>query len=299
MAKEIDPLTEEEIEAARDRVDASITRMIEYERSLQESHPHGWWATYRWRLRTGNTVFGRKRREQRVRTRIYEGRPGEGKTLFLTADLIRAMGWGWLIATNYDVWDPRTGQHSVRIESWLDVIVWSVVARRLNRPLLVGIDELQNWADSRSWQTRPAWWLEFISQHRKLGVGISGTTQNLAGVDSRLRFLVHDLHRVRCRWVRLPLRRFLPTFIWESVDPTSVDSGESYELGESKATWMPWYAFAGYSDQQPVPVLDWTTSREEMADRIVVTELARSLIEPEFHDFVGGEPFAAEYGFGE
>lgn len=274
------------LEAARERVGEQVERCAHAFADREFVRP-SWWTTFRWRLRSGNTWLQRERRRVPLRTRIYEGRPGEGKTLCLTADLIRAMRRGYVVAANYRVWDPETGQEALLVTSWSDVMTWAIVARLQERPMLIGLDEVHVWADSRQWQRTPGWWLADLAMHRHLGIGISGTTQSLSQVDSRLRLLVSELVRVRNRNIPLPLGRFIPWFIYEAVDAASVE-GSDYRIEAASSYLMPWYAYAGYSTHEIVPSVSWDEDTEAAAERVALWELARDHINDFAPDYVGG-----------
>lgn len=216
-----------------------------------------------WRLRNRHFWFLRRKPDNPFITAIIEGRPGEGKTLFMTSMLVDAMRQGYRVATNYTLRDLETGQEAERIHGWLDMLRLSVDALERGDKMVFGIMEIQLWCNSRAFKDTPAWWLALMAQRRHYGISIVGDTQRLKAVEVSLRDIVDECIRVRksrlMRWFSIP-------WFWiAKVDPLSIDSDTGYMVGDWERRALPWYAFAydTHESVKPEPfVSDEATRRE-------------------------------------
>lgn len=236
--------------------------------------------------------LARRRPVQTFETRLYVGRAGSGKTLFATRDAIKLMRQGVQVVANYRVWDRISGRRSTGIESWNDFLAWSVWALRNGKPVVFVIDEIHLWAPSRFYEKSPAWFLGLLAQHRHYGVGIIGTTQNLARCEIVLRELVYNIvfvrpHPLRFRWTfRWPKSLTgldMPWFQFVACDPLAM--GGEYSAPPARAayrsSWVPWWVFAGYSTKELMAVNEWGDDEETRKEIAALTEEARELCRPE------------------
>lgn len=237
-----------------------------------------WWA---WLWNQRYFWFQRSRPHEEWDTRIYEGLPGSGKTLFMVRDCIELMRRGVRVYSNVAVRDPLTGLESLPLGGWLDMLRASVETLEDGIPTIFAFDEIHLAADARSWQNTPAWWLNLMAQRRHYGVGLIGTTQHADTVEKRLRMLVGRIVRVRPSMVRRLWRR-LPLFVCQDVDMALVDVPDQDAVGASSITWVGAHAFHGYSTQELMASLDFRELADDEA-RAEIAELsarARELAAP-------------------
>lgn len=231
-----------------------------------------YWA-YIWRERM--FWFQRKRPAYQFEARLYVGRAGSGKTLFATRDAIKLMRRGVTVVSNYRIWDRISGRESLRIESWSDFLRWSVLALRNDRPVVFVIDEIHLWAPARFYQLSPAWFLGLLAQHRHYGVGIIGTTQNLARCEIVLRELVYSIVFVRHAPLvpnKVPLYQYCACDPLEMADTNRPPQGRGF-----RSSYVPWWVFGGYSTKELMAVNEWHEDDESKAEIAALTEEAREL----------------------
>jgi len=104
------------------------------------------------------------------------GLPGYGKTLFLVKRLIEAKGAGRTVYANFS---SRKGR-------W-DRLGWKSLID--HEDCVIGIDEAHMWFPARGYQNTTQNELGYFQQHRKAGVDLLWTAQNVARVDVALREL--------------------------------------------------------------------------------------------------------------
>lgn len=231
---------------------------------------------YLWRNRL--FWFQRKRPAFQYEARLYVGRAGSGKTLFATRDAIQLMRQGIRVVSNYQIVDRVTGAESDRIDSWNDFLVYSVEALRTGKPCVFVIDEIHLWCPSRFYQLSPAWFLGLLAQHRHYGVGIIGTTQNLARVEIVLRELVYRIVFVR-HFPLLPNK--VPVYAFTACDPLEMmDTNSPPRAAIWSATWVPWWVFGGYSTKELMGVNEWHDDEQTKAEIDRLTDEARHLTRP-------------------
>lgn len=194
-------------------------------------------------------------------TRLYVGLPGSGKTLLATYDAIRFLRRGVRVCSNYYIRDPLTGRTAERIESWFDMLSWSVVAVVRREPTVFVIDEIHLWANARFYKQTPGWWLSLVSQRRHYGVGIIGTAQAVGQVEVALRRLLDYVV-----YVRPALVRKLPVFRVAEVPAALVedDGKEPRHADGIDRGWrlVPWWVYGGYSTEELVAVEEWDEDSE-------------------------------------
>lgn len=261
------------------------------------------WLSWLWNQ--GYFWFQRKRPHKEFSTRVYEGLPGSGKTLFMVRDCIELMRRGVVVYSNVAIRDPLTGNETLPLGGWLDMLRASVDALaevyycelKGTRPrgVVFAFDEIHLAADARSWQSTPAWWLNLMAQRRHYGVGLIGTTQHADTVEKRLRMLIGRVVRVRPSGVR-GLFDSVPLFVAQDVDMALVDVPGQDALGKPALTWIRADAFHGYSTQELMATLDFKelSDDESRAEVAELTRRARELAAPVFIEaFV--DPVLEEY----
>lgn len=129
---------------------------------------------------------------------IFSGLPGSGKSLKLgqtAVDILyRNRKWHELtrtkriLYTNLKLAPAVEKEFAGYIEYWTDLKQLTVL-----RDVDVLIDEVATYFDARLWETLPLEMRRWLSQHRKFGIEIYGTTQDFAQVDKSFRRLTSHL----------------------------------------------------------------------------------------------------------
>jgi len=182
---------------------------------------------------------------------IFSGLPGSGKSLKLGQTAID-------ILYRNRKWHEKTGQVrkvytnlklSEAVEQeFSDLIVYWTDLRQLTalRDVDVLIDEVATYFDARLWETLSLEMRRWLSQHRKFGIEIYGTTQDFAQVDKAFRRLTsHLLYLSKLMGSGdISPTRPAPKFIWglslvRELDPTIYDEQKS----KFASTGMPRFMF--------------------------------------------------------
>lgn len=127
---------------------------------------------------------------------VITGLTGSGKTWFMT----RLIHQEWLrkskVYTNFPLLFDSNNTDIVR---W-----WSLDELYHLSGGIIAIDEGQKLFDARRWQSLPLSFMEKIAQHRKHGLDIYTTTQDLGHIDTRVRTNIHELYNTQSifRWPR-------------------------------------------------------------------------------------------------
>lgn len=235
--------------------------------------------------------FQRKRPAFQFEARLYVGRAGSGKTLFATRDAILLMRQGVRVVANYKIFDRVTGQEAERIEGWSDFLRFAVHSLATGQPCVFVIDEIHLWAPSRFYQLSPAWFLGLLAQHRHYGVGIIGTTQNLARCEIVLRELVYRIVFVR----HVPLTPAnVPAYMYTACDPLEMmDTNAPPRAAPWGFTWVPWWVFGGYSTKELMGVNEWHDDEESKQEIEALTNEARALTAPRRPPMLNDPPLGA------
>jgi len=124
---------------------------------------------------------------------VVEGKPGMGKTVWMTAEILRWLRRGEDVYTNIEIKDQRILKkyygHLYYIESLEDII-------KLRRGKII-LDEVQTYLNSRNWSTLDIRFQLLLQQHRKRGLDIIGATQSIKRADVVFRELVQVFYRIR------------------------------------------------------------------------------------------------------
>ena len=125
---------------------------------------------------------------------LVTGLTGSGKTWFMTRVIHRQWQQGAKVFTNFPL---NFDENNVDIQRWhnLDELYHLTQG-------IIAIDEAQKLLDARRWQSLPISFMEKIAQHRKHGIDIYATTQDLGHIDARLRSNIHELFNAQSmfRW---------------------------------------------------------------------------------------------------
>jgi len=171
---------------------------------------------------------------------IFSGLPGSGKSLKLGQTVID-------ILYRNRRWHEKTGQDLRKVytnlklskeveEEFAEMIVYWTDLRQLTplRDVDVVIDEVATYFDARLWETLSLEMRRWLSQHRKFGIEIYGTTQDFAQVDKAFRRLTSNLlylNKLVGSGDISPTKP-LPKYIWgitliQELDPTIYDEQKS------------------------------------------------------------------------
>lgn len=230
----------------------------------------GFWRLQAWKFRNRKFWFQRKKPAREFPTVIVEGKPGEGKTLYLSKCAVEHMRKGWRVVSNLTVRDPVHGTESLLVSDWIELMQYSLDAFITVTPTVFVIDELPLWGgNARDFKETPKFVLWLVQQHRHLGVGFVASAQNLKQVEVAFRRVTDKLVRIRC-WSGLRI----PLFALEEVEPETVDSDNGYTLSAPRFFLMPWWAFSAYSTQETMHHPKFRTDAEYQAEITRIQEEA-------------------------
>jgi hypothetical protein len=255
------------------------------------------WRYYRWLYDRGYWWWQRKAPRSEFDTRIYEGMPGSGKTLLMVRDCIDLMRAGVVVYSNVYCRDPLSGSATLPLGGWLSMLRASVTTLEGHKryrdevaafaaggaepgeppaSVIFAFDEVHLAADSRSWQSTPAWWLNLMAQRRHYGVGMIGTTQDLTTVEKRLRMLVGRVVQVRPSLLRKLWKR-LPVFSCQDIDSSLRGDGVGEPIGGTHWTWVGAHAFHGYSTREIMATVDFADLKDDESKAEVAALTARAI----------------------
>jgi len=149
---------------------------------------------------------------------VAQGRPGQGKTVWLVSEILRWSGRKVDVYTNVTVKLPKTDKRSQfihQIESLEDVI-------KLSHGKIV-LDEVQTYLNSRNWDKLDIRFQLLLQQHRKRGLDIIGATQSIKRADVVFRELVQVFYDIR-KIAVIPGRYPFGFFLIREYDPDSMES---------------------------------------------------------------------------
>lgn len=131
---------------------------------------------------------------------IYTGRPGAGKTYWLTWRMLRSLNKGRVVYSNYKIiWHGYRGKRfnwrkfrfepveypASNLRSWEKLSDLLTVSN-----CDIAIDEAHFYFNSRKWKDMPMDFMRKVAQHRKDAIHIFGTVQNIQRIDVVVRELV-------------------------------------------------------------------------------------------------------------
>lgn len=116
---------------------------------------------------------------------VITGLTGSGKTWFMTRLMMKDWLTGADIFANFPLFFPNENE---RINRWHNLDELYHLSNGI-----VAIDEGQKLFDARRWGSLPVSFGEKIAQHRKHGLDILTTTQDIGHIDLRVRSNIHEL----------------------------------------------------------------------------------------------------------
>lgn len=142
---------------------------------------------------------------------LYSGTPGSGKSYHATKDAVTRALFGYRCITNFPVDCSavpgfrffkryRKPDYVPNEELSVDYLVAYAAENHTGREgeTLLVIDEAGLFFNSRDWQSKGRRaWLDFFSQHRKLGYDVILVSQSMIMLDKQIRAFVEDDHRHR------------------------------------------------------------------------------------------------------
>lgn len=126
---------------------------------------------------------------------ILTGRPGTGKTYVLTDKAIQFADKGRPVYSNYKINHPKV-KYYTKISELVDI-----------KNGVILMDEAQIYFNSRNWEALDERLQYKLQQHRKQGLDIWGTVQNIKRLDVVMRELVSNYYE--CRFIGLPFLKFV------------------------------------------------------------------------------------------
>jgi len=154
---------------------------------------------------------------------VYQGRVGQGKTLYLVSKIHEFLRRGRHVYTNIsiDVHDRYKPQYT-QIET-LDECA------SLREGEIV-LDEIQVYLNSRNWDKLDPRFQVFLQQHRKRGLNITGACQSIKRADVVFRELVQIFHEIRKIFTVTIFGYSFGFFYLREFDPDTIESqGRNYE----------------------------------------------------------------------
>lgn len=168
---------------------------------------------------------------------LYTGTPGSGKSYHLITRILGALRWNQYVISNFPVrftpkqvkkgYDDRffyMQNEQITIESLIDFALdHEMLAKCRENQCLVVIDEAGGRFNCRDFQnSNRAEWIDFFSQHRKLGFTFILVAQNDRMIDRQIRGLIETEFKHRCinrfgpLWV-IPIKTFVSVEYWYTV----------------------------------------------------------------------------------
>lgn len=117
---------------------------------------------------------------------LYTGRPGTGKTYFAVNDVIKKLDKGFKVYSNIKLkWDNPKGYPDYNLKYWKKLSDLYDLQEGI-----IFIDEAHVYMNSRRWKGLGEDMERKLAQHRKDGLHIIGTVQNVNRVDVIFRELI-------------------------------------------------------------------------------------------------------------
>jgi len=140
---------------------------------------------------------------------ILTGRPGTGKTYVLTCKAIKFADAGLEVWSNYHIDHPAI-KYYTKISELVEV-----------KHGVILMDEAQIYFNSRNWEALDERLQYKLQQHRKQGLDIWGTAQNIKRLDVVMRELVSNYYE--CHFIGLPFFPFVFTREYDVKDAEKSD----------------------------------------------------------------------------
>jgi len=116
---------------------------------------------------------------------VYTGRPGSGKTYILVKLALKLLKKGVPVWSNFRIFPDK--KYIKNLRYWQTI---NDIKQVQNGVILM--DEAQIYFNSRKWSELPDQWQYKLQQHRKEGLSIYGSVQNLRRLDTVMRELVSN-----------------------------------------------------------------------------------------------------------
>jgi len=171
---------------------------------------------------------------------VVEGRPGMGKTVWLTSEVLRYLRKGHTVYTNIEIYDEKLAEKYNKklyfIESLEDIIAL--------REGKIVLDEVQTYLNSRNWDKLDIRFQLLLQQHRKRGLDIIGATQSIKRADVVFRELVQVFYRIKkIVTFKLPFTKLAFGFFYlREYDPDDIESGGAKSNQNAISWFMPFFA---------------------------------------------------------
>jgi len=195
---------------------------------------------------------------------VVQGRPGQGKSVFLVAEIFRFLRKGHMVYSNIEVKVP---------EKWKDqfVLIHSLDECTKLRSGKIVLDEIQVYLNSRNWDKLDTKFQLLLQQHRKRGLDILGAAQSIKRADVVFRELVQVFYAIN-KIITFRIGRYSFGFFYlREYDPDSIESqSRSYEP-------IGWF-FPFFADPYTMSLYDTTqevTPRDPIGKRVVETYIMR------------------------
>lgn len=198
---------------------------------------------------------------------IIEGRPGTGKTVFLTQRVLTYLGMGYDVYTNIEIDNaflrPKYRGKLKIIQSLEDII-------NLREGKIV-LDEVQTYLNSRNWDKLDIRFQLLLQQHRKRGLDIVGATQSVKRADVVFRELVHFFYDIR-KIASFKLFGNVYGFFWLrefDADDIEVDRSERSPVRMGTLVIADPYVFRVYDTTQEYKIDDGIGKYELVKYKII------------------------------
>lgn len=178
---------------------------------------------------------------------ILTGRPGTGKTYILTAKALDFLKKGREVWSNYFIkWSGENLHYYHTINELVDI-----------RKGIILMDEVHVYFNSRKWEVLPETLQYKLQQHRKQGLDIWGTAQNINRVDVVMRELISGYYECHKLFSFFENSNY-PTGLFVTREYDVKDASKPDQLRPSYS--FDWYftsrdVFDSYDTLQEVPKL--------------------------------------------
>jgi len=156
---------------------------------------------------------------------VVEGRPGMGKSVFLTSEILRWMSKGHHVYTNIMLSIPNTKMKWIEHYHYIENLE---ECTELKNGKII-LDEVQTYLNSRLWDKLDIRFQLLLQQHRKKGLDIIGATQSVKRADVVFRELIQVFYRIyKIISFKIPYSKKAIGFflLWE-YDPDSVEGANN------------------------------------------------------------------------
>lgn len=194
-----------------------------------------------------------------------EGRPGGGKSYFMTELMYESLRKGRRVLTNaksfqirkvaFDLEKKGVRNRHITVDLFRTCNIRDIVDIDWNdvRETDIYLDEVMVVWLSREWKKFPTNLIRFLSQHRKLKSNLWYVTQSADLVDSSLRALTGQYIKVRnLSHFHVPFFKFLRLPEWF----LSIHTGEDRRIGQGWDITIPHKRFFGYFDSWALVIDD-------------------------------------------